>query len=138
MSGSKSKANTRTPSFTFTTTRKPLLPTTVRGLFNGPIPDTGGFLHILFAVFPLILSVIAVIVYFLEVNTSNRTVEAVFLSLLSAITAGFSTFNAYTTYTGESTRSNSFWGSVAASFFTIVFIYYIMITAIENKKNNNR
>lgn len=134
MSGrSKSEPTIRKPSFT-----KPLLPTTVRGLFNGPIPDTGGFLHILFAVFPLILSVIGVIVYFLEVNTSNRTVEAVFLALLSAITAGFSTFNAYTTYTGESTRSNSFWGSVAACFFTIVFIYYIMITAIENKKNNNR
>lgn len=134
MSGnSKSPAFIRKASFT-----NPLLPNIAKGLINGPIPNTGGFLHILFAVFPLILSVIAVIVYFLEVNTSNRTVEAVFLSLLSAVTVAFSTFNAYNTYTGESTRSNSFWGSVAASFFAIVYIYYIMITAIENKKNNNR
>jgi hypothetical protein len=120
MNDPKSKPSIRKASFT--------------KLLNGPIPNTGGFLHILFAVFPLILSVIGVIVYFLQVNTSNRTVEAVFLTFLSIITAGFSTFNAYTTYTGESTRSNSFWGSVLACLFMIVYIYYIIGTAIKQKE----
>ena len=109
---STSPASIRKPSFT--------------RLLNGPIPNTGGFLHILFAVLPLFLSVTGVSVYFLEVNTSNHTAEAVFLALLSAITAGYSTYNAYNTYTGGFTRSNSLLTSFAASLiYILIYIYYI-------------
>jgi len=101
--------------------RNPLSPLT-----NGPIPNTGGFLHILFAIVPLFLSILGLIVYYIKVNTSNNTVGAVFLTLLTAITAGYSTYNAYNTYKGGFTRSNSFWSSFAAV-VVLVISYTIAI-----------